>query len=976
MKLANRSSRILISGLALLALTSALHAQVEVWKSQYSAGGTTCFGKRIALSPDSAVVVAVTYADAVGKRSLAMLKYSTRTGDTLWTTRWLGDSMADSSRVWAMAVDDSGNIFAACYTAVGLNWDWLTLKYLPDGTLAWAARYDNGGFDVPLCILPDGRGGAFTAGSSTTTTGWVDATAIHYNASGDSTWFFRIDGPAHVRDHFWALAPGPDGSVYAAGDITITTENAYDWLVVRFDSLGDTLWTRTYDGTSSGNPLIENDVVVTLTTDAFGNCYAVGKAGEAGEWVNAVTLKYAPDGTQEWLHSFDWGSAGTEAASHIGVDSFGNVYVGGCVDEGDGWDMLVYSLSQDSMPSLRWRRRFNYVNAGDDDSLTGMAVDGSGNVYLTGLSNTTNLDIEWWTLKLSPWGDTIWSVTNGQLDTDNAPYGLVLDERGDVYVTGYETPSGSQPEQAATVRYTENDVGVVRIAMPADTFRLGATVTPRAWVRNYGGMMERSFPVRLDIGSLYTDAENVDSIPPFDSVLVRFTSLRIEERALGTHPMACYTMLSQDKERVNDTVRSRLTGVAVWEQLASLPAGPKNKDIKDGGALGFFPDTLVFAFKGNNTTEFYAFNTLRGAWQAKESIPAIGRSGSKKRVKAGGRLAGDTIGHVYALKGNNSLEFWRYSVAADSWKQMDDMPFGASNKKAKGGAVLVYVPPQNRLYAAKGAGTLEFYTFDVARDTWLPRTSVPAGPANRKLKDGTVAAFDGLSTIYLMKGSTYEFWSYNVYSDSWTKRPDLRNSRLSSKKKKMKKGAGMAFDPQFRRAWTMKGGKLIEFWFFDAAGDSWHETDDLFPMPPLGRAPYAGGDLCYGAGKVYAFRGNKTRDFYRYHANFPLTPPDTWDGAQARPANLARLTLFAAPNPVVRLSWLHYSLPAPGHVRLAVYDVSGRVCRVVWDGRQLRGEHVVPLRAEGLAAGVYVVKLWLTTDAKTDVVTRKVLIAR
>ncbi|MEO0078827.1 MAG: SBBP repeat-containing protein, partial [candidate division WOR-3 bacterium] len=544
MKLSSLSSRVLCPGLMLLALASTLHAQVQVWKSEYSAGGSTSKGVRIALSPDSSVVVAATCDDITARRRLVLMKLSRDNGDTLWARYWSGDSACDSSRAEALAVDDSGNVFVAGIIARGFDWNWVTFKYLPNGALAWAVPYDNGGFDRPYAILPDNRGGVYVAGTSNSAAGWLDALVVRYDPAGDSLWSFRLNGPGNGRDHLRALARGPNGSIYAAGNMYQSAEQDWDLLTIMLDSLGDTIWTRTYDGTSSGNPLIEGDVCFGIATDKTGNCYVTGKAGEAGEWLNAVAIKYTPDGTQAWRYSFDWGNAGSEVASHIELDSFGNVYVGGCVDEGDGWDMLVYSLSQDSAPTLRWKRRFNYVNAGDDDSLTGMVADLSGNVYLTGLSNTTNLDLEWWTLKLSPQGDTIWSVTNGRLDTDNSPYGLVLDDRGDVYVTGYETPSTSQPEQTVTIRYTENDVGVLRIAMPADSFRLGATVTPRAWVRNYGGMTERSFTVRLDIGSLYTDAENVDSIPAFDSVLVRFAALRIEERALGTHPMVCYTMLT------------------------------------------------------------------------------------------------------------------------------------------------------------------------------------------------------------------------------------------------------------------------------------------------------------------------------------------------------------------------------------------------------------------------------------------------
>jgi hypothetical protein len=427
--------------------------------------------------------------------------------------------------------------------------------------------------------------------------------------------------------------------------------------------------------------------------------------------------------------------------------------------------------------------------------------------------------------------------------------------------------------------------------------------------------------------------------------------------ALGSHEIRCYTMLDVDKEVTNDTAYGQVTGVPVWEQMTDVPLGLNERLVKDGGALGFAADSNVYVLKGNNTVEFYMYNPRLDTWFERESIPSSS-SGKRKKVKAGAQLEGDASGNLYAVKGNNTPEFWKYSVAGRVWTQKDDYPSGASNRKVKGGSGLAYVAQQNALYSCKGNNTLEFNCFDIANDTWLPKSPIPLGVSSRRrVKEGSAMAYDGAGTIYLLKGGTLEFYGYSIARDSWYPKKSIRYSMYSSKRRKMKKGASAAFDTQFKLLYALKGGKGGEFWFYDPARDTWVETaSDSFPTPPGIKPPYAGADLCYGAGKIYALRGNKTDQFWRYNANFPLGYDTFRFGPQARAVSLPKLMLVATPNPFIGRTQLRYSLPATGHVRLELYDATGRLARVVEDDWQGMGEHVAELRSDGLAAGVYLLR--------------------
>ncbi len=74
------------------------------------------------------------------------------------------------------------------------------------------------------------------------------------------------------------------------------------------------------------------------------------------------------------------------------------------------------------------------------------------------------------------------------------------------------------------------------------------------------------------------------------------------------------------------------------------------------------------------------------------------------------------------------------------------------------------------------------------------------------------------------------------------------------------------------------------------------------------------------------------------------------------------LRLLASPNPAASRSWIRFSVPVSGPARVAVYDVTGRHVRTLWDRTAESGEHAVEWDARGesgarVAAGVYLVRL-------------------
>ena len=102
-------------------------------------------------------------------------------------------------------------------------------------------------------------------------------------------------------------------------------------------------------------------------------------------------------------------------------------------------------------------------------------------------------------------------------------------------------------------------------------------------------------------------------------------------------------------------------------QLAGMPlyglhSGKiKKKKAKDGGAGAVFGDQ-IYALKGGNTQQFWKYDIPGDTWTEQDTVPTNGSTGRKKRVKYGADLVHWGSGAFFALKGNKTVEMWRYVI--------------------------------------------------------------------------------------------------------------------------------------------------------------------------------------------------------------------------------------------------------------------------------------------------------------------------
>ncbi|MEO0078780.1 MAG: T9SS type A sorting domain-containing protein, partial [candidate division WOR-3 bacterium] len=101
----------------------------------------------------------------------------------------------------------------------------------------------------------------------------------------------------------------------------------------------------------------------------------------------------------------------------------------------------------------------------------------------------------------------------------------------------------------------------------------------------------------------------------------------------------------------------RATMLAGMPRLSTVTG--RRKKSRDGADGAWF-NGGINALKGGNTQEFWRYDPMGDSWFEQDTMPAFGSTGRRKRVWYGGNIASYDGVALFALKGNKTLECWRY----------------------------------------------------------------------------------------------------------------------------------------------------------------------------------------------------------------------------------------------------------------------------------------------------------------------------
>jgi hypothetical protein len=337
------------------------------------------------------------------KTSAFVTKFS-QAGTTLVYSTYLGGSFGDSAA--AVAVDSAGAVYVVGKTSSN------NFPFTP---------------------------GAFqTSCSSCTTNGTSDAFVTKLSPDGGSLQYSTFLG-GEQADNATGVAVDASGNAYVTG---ITLSDKFPMSANAFQS----------------------------------TCGGSGSSGCGGKSDAFVTV-LKPDGTALVYSTFLGGSA-TDEGHAIAVDSSGNAYVTGQTQSGDfpylnGYSSVfkgrqnAFVTKFDSTGALGTTGTYStYLGGTGNDQGNGIAVDSSGEAYVTGFTNSGDFPTQnplinkpsgsqsAFVTKLGSTGSTlVFSTYLGGSGSDSGA-GIALDSAGNCYVTGFAGSSNFPVINASNIQST------------------------------------------------------------------------------------------------------------------------------------------------------------------------------------------------------------------------------------------------------------------------------------------------------------------------------------------------------------------------------------------------------------------------------------------------------------------------------------------------------------------------------------------
>jgi uncharacterized delta-60 repeat protein len=387
----------------------------------------------------------------------------TNLGAMLWSQTF-NNGMDD--RPSDIKLDALENVYICGYSNNGSNDDMLVLKYSSAGVDQWSNGFIFNGVnsqdDRASSLVIDATSNVYITGKSDNDPSLVqnfDYKTLKIDPSKNLLWQIDHNGTGNGEDE------GTSIGLLASGDIVVTGKSDSDSnpLSSNFDAIticyssstGSQSWIKAYTGAAG-----KDDTGNQLAIDNSGNVLVAGSSQDNISESDALALKYSSTGVENWSKLFAGIGDNTENVNAMTIDAAGNTYLAGYTYSRNNLkDLCVIKLSP--IGDTLWVKKYNGSDNGNDEA-TDIKVDAGGNVYVTGFIKDSLTDFDIITFKMNPSGNFIWmsQYNNNTVNNEDKGFKLEIDGSGNVYVLGNtdSNPLFLVNEDILLVKYSSSGV--------------------------------------------------------------------------------------------------------------------------------------------------------------------------------------------------------------------------------------------------------------------------------------------------------------------------------------------------------------------------------------------------------------------------------------------------------------------------------------------------------------------------------------
>jgi uncharacterized delta-60 repeat protein len=445
-----------------LIFASCAYGQYQEWVKTYNgAGNSSDEGLKLVVDSQGNCYVLGDETSASFTPNICVVKYNSA-GIQLWSAVYNGPSN-NSDESSDITLDGQGNIYVTgiTETAPG-NIDIVVIKINSSGVQQWAQVWGGAGNsgDFAAGIYADNSGNAYICGYTTVLSGNTNYITLKYNSAGNLQWAKQYNHPVNSSDYGYFIT-GEGGNIYVTGTSSAPGTGT-DMLTIKYNSNGDSLWVARYSGTNQ-----INEIPAGIACDASGNVYLTCRTQGTNSGTDYMTVKYNSAGAQQWASRYTSPGNSQDIPEGLAIDGSGNVYVTGRVRINSSYnDFGTVKYNSDGVQ--QWFASYNNTGADGDDYAYDIAVDAAGNVYVTGNSQTSGSDRDALTIKYSSTGSEQWTARYDVTNSEET-YSIALGNN-EVYVAGYQQAANMD---FLTIKYSQtNGISIISNEIPAE-FRLG-----------------------------------------------------------------------------------------------------------------------------------------------------------------------------------------------------------------------------------------------------------------------------------------------------------------------------------------------------------------------------------------------------------------------------------------------------------------------------------------------------------------------